>query len=200
MAGRFIALEGPDGSGKSTHARRLAEDLGAVLTREPGGTPIGEAIRALVLDPTNVAMSDRTEALLYAADRAQHATEVVRPALDAGRHVVSDRSVYSSIAYQGFGRSLGADRIREISAWALDGCWPDLVIVLTLSPESLAKRMHRELDRIERADAAFFAQVAAGFETFVRDEPERVVIVDADRPHATVAADVRAAVRTHLSL
>jgi dTMP kinase len=200
MSGCFIALEGPDGSGKSTHTRRLAEALGAVLTREPGGTPIGEAIRALLLDPANTAMSDRTEALLYAADRAQHAAEVVRPALDAGRHVVSDRSVYSSIAYQGYGRSLGAERIREVGAWALDGCWPDLVIVLTLTPDALAKRMRRELDRIERADPAFFERVRKGFEAFARDEPDRFAVVDADRAHATVAADIRAVVAARLGI
>ena len=130
MTGRFIVFEGPDGGGKSTQSALLAERLGAVLTRQPGGTAIGGALRAILLDPANTGLSDRAEALLMAADRAQHATELIRPSLAAGRHVVCDRYLYSSIAYQGYGRGLGPDRVRDISAWATDELWPDLAAAL----------------------------------------------------------------------
>ena len=132
MTGRFIALEGADGTGKSTQARLLAEHLGAVFTREPGGTPLGERIRDLVLDPDGDGPVNRAEALLMAAARAQHVERVVVPALAAGRDVVSDRYVASSIAYQGHGRDLGVEAVVAVNAFATDGLLPDLVVLVVL--------------------------------------------------------------------
>ncbi|HZA87181.1 MAG TPA: dTMP kinase, partial [Acidimicrobiales bacterium] len=123
--GRFVVLEGGEASGKSTQAARLAERLDAVLTREPGGTAIGAGLRDLLLDARTTGLADRAEALLMAADRAQHVAEVIRPALAAGRHVVSDRYVGSTLAYQGFGRGLPVDELRRLSAWAAHGVEPD---------------------------------------------------------------------------
>ena len=134
--GCYIAFEGSEGSGKSTHARRLAVELDAVLTFEHGGTPIGKLVRAILADPANSEMTDKAEALLIAADRAQHIEQVVRPALAAGRDVVSDRSIYSSLAYQGYGRGLPIDEVRAVNEWAIDGCWPDLVVLLDVPPTS----------------------------------------------------------------
>lgn len=195
--GTYVAFEGLEGCGKSTHVARLAERLGAVATREPGGTPVGAALRAAMLDPTNTSLSPRAEALLMAADRAQHVAEVVRPALDAGRHVVSDRSVYSSLAYQGHGRRLGEDAVRRINDWALDGTWPDLVVLIDVPLDVLAERMKkRELDRFEREDRAFFERVHAGFRSMAAAEPARFAVVDGTPPkdelHATIAATVAA--------
>lgn len=195
--GTYVAFEGLEGCGKSTHVARLAERLGAVATREPGGTPVGAALRAAMLDPANTSLSPRAEALLMAADRAQHVAEVVRPALEAGRHVVSDRSVYSSLAYQGHGRRLGEDAVRRVNDWALDGTWPDLVVLIDVPLDVLAERMKkRELDRFEREDRAFFQRVHAGFLSMAAAEPARFAVVDGTPPkdelHATIAATVAA--------
>ena len=158
----YIALEGGDACGKSTQAVLLADALGALLTREPGGTTIGGLIRGVLLDPAHDAMVDRAEALLYAADKAQHVAEVVEPALAAGRDVVSDRSAWSSVAYQGFGRGLGGERVRAINDWALDGRWPDLVVLLDLDPSEMAKRLRRAPDRLEQAGDGFHERVRDG--------------------------------------
>lgn len=195
--GTYVAFEGLEGCGKSTHVARLAERLGAVATREPGGTPVGAALRAAMLDPANTSLSPRAEALLMAADRAQHVAEVVRPALEAGRHVVSDRSVYSSLAYQGHGRRLGEDAVRRVNDWALDGTWPDLVVLIDVPLDVLAERMKkRDLDRFEREDRAFFERVHAGFLSMAAAEPARFAVVDGTPPkdelHATIAATVAA--------
>jgi dTMP kinase len=198
--GRFIALEGGEGSGKSTQAAQLADALGAVATREPGGTRIGALVRSIVLDPATQDLSDRAEALLYAADRAQHAAEVVRPALAAGRHVVSDRSAFASIAYQGHGRGIDPDVIRRLSGWAIDGCWPELVVLLDVAPTTALARLDRSFDRLENAGAEFHERVRAGYLEMAGADPERWVVVDADRPPADVAADVRRAVTERLGL
>ncbi len=133
VPGRYIAFEGPEGCGKSTHAERLGAELDAVVTREHGGTRIGQLIRGILADPGNTDLTDRAEALLIAADRAQHLEQLVEPSLAAGRHVVSDRSVFSSLAYQGYGRGLPLDTIRSINEWAIAGRWPELVILLDVS-------------------------------------------------------------------
>ena len=199
--GRYIALEGTEGTGKSTHARRLAVELDAVLTREHGGTPIGRLVRAILADPDHTELTARAEALLIAADRAQHLEELVRPALASGRHVVSDRSIYSSLAYQGFGRGLPLSEVRAVNEWAIGGCWPDLVILLDVPAEQLARRMHRrELDRFERSGPEFYERVAEGFRLLAAEEPERWVIVDGDRPMEEVAIAVRNTVRGRLDL
>lgn len=192
MSARFIVFEGGEGSGKSTQARLLAEHLDALLTREPGGSPAGAAIRRLLLDPASD-LEPRAEALLMAADRAQHVATVVRPALDAGVDVVCDRYAYSSIAYQGHGRGLPTDEVERLSDWAAVGLWPDVVVLLTVGSAVAAKRLDRELDRFEREDAGFHRRVAEGFAELAAADPARWVVVDGDGTIAEVAARVRAA-------
>src|SRR5680860_711000 len=133
----YIAFEGAEACGKSTHAAGLAEHLDAVLTRETGGTAIGRRLREILHDTSVTDLDDRAETLIVAADRAQHLAEIVRPALAAGRHVVSDRSVYSTLAYQGYGRGVPLDEIRVVNDWAVGETWPDLVILLTVPALSL---------------------------------------------------------------
>lgn len=194
----YIVFEGGEGSGKSTQARRLAGRLDAVLTREPGGTELGARLRALLLDPGEAPLGARAETLLMAADRAQHIHEVVRPALAAGRHVVSDRSVYSSLAYQGGGRELGIDVVRQLNDWALDGCWPDLVVLLDL-PEDVARgRLRRGLDRLERESASFHQRVRGAYLELATTE-DRWIVIDASEDVATVADRVWSAVEAALS-
>jgi dTMP kinase len=185
--GRYIAFEGGEGSGKTTQAARLATALGALLTGEPGGTKVGGLIRAIVLDPANGALADRAEALLYAADRAQHAAEVVRPALAAGRDVVSDRSAWSSVVYQGHGRGMDVDAVRRLSDWATLGCWPDLIVLLDVDAPTAAARMARALDRLERVGEGFHERVRSGFRALAAADPERWVVVDG-RPDADAVA------------
>ncbi|MFT3851628.1 MAG: dTMP kinase [Ilumatobacteraceae bacterium] len=197
--GWYIALEGPEGCGKSTQAAALASALDAVLTRETGGTEIGLRIREILHDVDTTGLAPEAEALLTAADRAQHLAEVVEPALAAGRHVVSDRSVYSALAYQGYGRELDVDEVRRINDWAVGGRWPDLVVLLDADPDVLAARIAgRELDRFEREGEAFHARVAAGFRAMAAADPERWVTIDAGAPVDDVGAAVLAAVRQRL--
>ncbi len=198
--GRFVAFEGGEGCGKSTQAGRLADALAAVATREPGGTDIGARLRDILLDPGTVELADRAEALLMAADRAQHLAQVVGPALASGRHVVSDRSAYSSIAYQGYGRGLPVDEIRGLSEWAADGVWPDLVILLEVPAATATQRLGEGLDRMERLDEAFHRRVADGFRALAEAEPARWVVVDGSRSIDEVAGAVRAAVAERLQL
>jgi dTMP kinase len=200
-AGRYIALEGAEGCGKSTHAARLGEALDAVLTRETGGTHLGNEIRTLLHDPANTHLADKAEALLIAADRAQHLHEVVRPALTTGRHVVSDRSAFSSLAYQGYGRGLPLEIVREISDWALDGHWPELVILIDVPVELLSERMaKRDLDRFEQADEAFHARVRAGFAEMAAADPDRWVVIDGTLEKDEVAHAIRTATLTRLGI
>ncbi|MCU1387833.1 MAG: tmk [Ilumatobacteraceae bacterium] len=199
--GRYIALEGAEACGKSTHAVRLADDLGAVLTRETGGTRIGAAIREILHDTDNHELSDHAEVLLIAADRAQHLAEVIRPSLAQGRHVVSDRSAYSSLAYQGYGRGVPIDVVRSTSDWALDGTWPELVLLIDVPPEILAQRMSsRDLDRFEQADAAFHDRVRAGFATMAAADPQHWLVIDGTGSMDDVAAIIRSTVRDRLGI
>jgi dTMP kinase len=203
MAGPFyIALEGSEGCGKSTHAQRLGEAIGAVVTRETGGTAIGQRLRAILHDTTVLDLDDRSETLIVAADRAQHVSEVVRPALATGRHVVSDRSVYSTLAYQGYGRGLPLDELRCINRWAMGDIWPDLVVLLTIPADVTAERMmrRRQLDRFEQAGDDFHTRVEHGFTAMAADEPERWVVVDGSRPKDDVASRIRGAVMERLGL
>ena len=202
MAGPFyIVLEGSEGCGKSTHAQRLAAALGAVATRETGGTPIGERLRAILHDTTVLDLDDRAETLIVAADRAQHMAEVVRPALSSGRHVVSDRSVYSTLAYQGYGRGLPLDDVRRINQWAMGDIWPDLVVLLTIPADVTAERMRRrQLDRFEQAGGDFHARVDRGFAEMAAGEPQRWAVVDASNSKEAVAAAIRTAVNERLGL
>ncbi|MDG1465461.1 MAG: dTMP kinase [Acidimicrobiales bacterium] len=194
MIGRFIAVEGADGTGKSTQARLLAERLGALFTREPGGTPLGEQIRDLVLDPAGEAPVDRAEALLMAAARAQHVDLVVAPALAAGRDVVSDRYVASSIAYQGHGRGLGAGSVAEVNEFATGGLAPDLVVLIEVSAPVASSRLgddrEGELDRIEQAGDDLQGVVADAYRAMAMADPDRWVIIDGDGTVDEVAARV----------
>ena len=200
-AGRYIALEGAEGCGKSTHAARLGEALDAVLTRETGGTHLGNEIRTLLHDPANTHLADKAEALLIAADRAQHLHEVVRPALTTGRHVVSDRSAFSSLAYQGYGRGLPLEIVREISDWALDGHWPELVILIDVPVGLLSERMaKRDLYRFEQVDEAFHARVRAGFAEMAAADPDRWVVIDGTLEKDEVAHAIRTATLTRLGI
>jgi len=196
---RYIAFEGPEGCGKSTHAKRLAARLDAVITREPGGTRIGAMLREVLANPDNTDMHARTEALLMAADRAQHVEEVVMPALASGRHVVSDRSVYSTLAYQGYGRGLSLDRLRDVNDWALGGRLPDLVVYMQVPSDVLAQRLaKRDLDRFEREGADFFERVNAGFDALMAADPTRWITIDGTLPKDDVEALVWERVTTHL--
>ncbi len=200
MTGRFIALEGGEGSGKSTQARLLADALGAVSTYEPGDTAVGAAIRSLLLDPATSGLDDRAEALLMAADRAQHAREVIRPALESGRHVVCDRFVASSIAYQGYGRGMPPDRIADLSAWATGGLLPDLTVLLDLPVHVAEARLSSAKDRFEAAGPDFHERVVNGYRTMAADDPAGWVVIDGTGTIEAVAAAVRAAVRERLGL
>ncbi|MDQ6837564.1 MAG: dTMP kinase [Actinomycetota bacterium] len=178
--GRFIVLEGGEGSGKSTQAARLARDRGALLTREPGGTAVGERLRAVLLDPVLPEVSDRAEALMMLAARAQHVAEVIAPALDAGRDVVCDRFSGSTFAYQGYGRGLDPNALARLSAWAADGVFPDRVILLQVPAPVATERLRGRgsTDRLEGAGAAFFARVADGFNALAAADPATWRVVD----------------------
>lgn len=200
-AARYIAFEGLEGCGKSTHVIRLAANLNGVATREPGGTALGATLRATMADTSNTALSPRAEALMMAADRAQHFEEVVIPALTEGRHVVSDRSVYSSMAYQGYGRMLDIDELRRINDWAIGGRWPDLVVFISVPLEVLFERLKkRELDRWEREDRAFFERILAGYQTMALADPERWLIIDGMPPKNELEPIIAQLVRQRLSL
>jgi dTMP kinase len=195
---RYLAFEGGDFTGKSTQAALLAARLDAVLTREPGGTEIGRLVRRIVLDPVHDVMADRAEALLYAADRAQHLYEVVRPALRSGRHVVSDRCAWASVVYQGVARGLGADDVRRVNDWAIEGRWPDLVVLLDLDPTSASARASGDLDRLEALGDGFHAEVRQGYLAVADADPDGWVVVDAAGSRDQVAAAVWTAVQDRL--
>lgn len=195
----YIALEGLEGCGKSTHTKRLGEHLDAVITREPGGTRIGGLLRAILADTENTDLDRRTEALLMAADRAQHMAEVIKPALDRGQHVVSDRSVYSTLAYQGYGRQLGTEALLSISTWALDNRLPDIVVYIDVPTDVLNQRLaKRDLDRFEREGPEFFARIARGFTELRAADPDRWIVIDGTMPKDDVEADIRAKVFARL--
>jgi len=190
----YIAFEGAEGSGKSTQAARLAGAIGAVLTRETGGTDIGARLREILHDTSVHDLDPRAEALITAADRAQHIAQVVRPALDAGNPVVSDRSVYSSLAYQGYGRELDIDEIRHLNEWGTTGVWPTTVVFLDTPDEVIAERMkRRDLDRFEAAGDDFHARVLAGFRAMAAADPDRWITVQAVGTVDRVADEIRLA-------
>ncbi len=199
-AGRLVALEGVDGCGKSTQAARLAQVLGAVLTHEPGATGLGRALRALLLDPSATsAPGPRTEALLMAADRAQHVDEVVRPALDAGRWVVTDRYSGSTLAYQGWGRRLPVAALREVVGFASGGVEADLSVLVDVPPEVARRRLAgARPDRLESLDPGFHRRVRDGYLELARGEPHRWVVVDGAGSVDDVATAVESAVRERL--
>ena len=186
--GIFISIEGPDGSGKSTQIENIKaffkeRNIDIVFTREPGGTPIGERIREIILDNNCKEMCSMTEAMLYAASRAQHVSEIIKPALSEGKVVVCDRFVDSSVAYQGFGRELG-DPVKVINMYAIDGCMPDVTFLLKLDPDIGIQRIlkGREAeDRLEQEKAEFHRKVFEGYLELEKMYPERVVGIDASR-------------------
>jgi dTMP kinase len=191
----LIAFEGGEGSGKSTQARLLAGRLGAVLTHEPGATATGRRIRELLLDPT-ADIDARTEALLMAADRAQHLSEVIAPALARGQHVVTDRYLYSSIAYQSYGRGLDRREVRQLSAFA-GAPEADLVVLITVSPDVRAQRVKAAPDRIEASGDDFHRRVEEGFRALADGDPHRWVVIDGDGTVDDVAGAVWTAVQSH---
>ncbi len=162
MSGVFIAFEGGDASGKTTQARRIAAGRGALFTREPGGTELGEMLRDLVLEPTT-SVNLRAEALMIAAARAQHVAEVVEPALARGRDVVTDRFTASSLAYQGFGSGLEIDAVRRLSEFATDGLVPHVTVLIDVPVEVAAGRFVDTRDRFEREDGQFHERVRQGY-------------------------------------
>ncbi len=202
----YIAFEGIEGCGKSTQAVTLVERLIAagcdvVATRETGGTAIGSRIRDVLHDPTNTHLDSIAEALLIAGDRAQHRAEVLSPALSSGRLVVSDRSVHSTIAYQGYGRELPLDLVRTVNDWALGGRWPDLVILLDISHvEAMTRLRSRNLDRFEQEDESFFLRVRNGFHLMAEKDPSRWVVIDAMASRDDIAAEVWRTVASRLGL
>jgi dTMP kinase len=190
----FVTFEGTDFSGKSTQATLLAtwlreRELEVVSTREPGGTALGEAIRELLLH--GLGMSPWAEAALFAAARAEHVACVIRPALERGAWVVCDRYVDSSVVYQGIARGLGAERVLDLNLALTDGLLPDRTFVLVLEPELAAGRGGTSLDRIEREDEQFRLSVAEGYRRLPSLAPERVTAIDAARPVAEIAEEIR---------
>ncbi|MFC8158253.1 dTMP kinase [Streptomyces cinereoruber] len=194
--GFFIALEGGDGAGKSTQVQVLADWIRAkghevVVTREPGATPIGKRLRSILLDVSSAGLSNRAEALLYAADRAEHVDSLVRPALERGAIVLSDRYIDSSVAYQGAGRDLSPTEIARISRWATDGLVPHLTVVLDVSPETARERFTEAPDRLESEPPEFHARVRAGFLALAAADPSRYLVVDAGQEPEAVTTVVR---------
>jgi dTMP kinase len=206
MAGLFITFEGGDGSGKSTQSRILAEWLEArghtvVMSREPGGTDLGEELREIVLHRRGE-IAPRAEALLYAADRAHHIATKVRPALERGDMVVQDRYLDSSVAYQGAGRVLGAGEVRDLSLWATEGLLPDLTVLLDLNEELGQERLadaRTRYDRLEAEHNAFHATVRAAYLALAEAEPQRFLVLDARDSVEFIAAAIRGRVEALLN-
>ena len=198
MNGRLIAVEGVDASGKSTQARLLADSLGAVLTFQFGATGVGEVIRGVLLDPANDSVDDRTEALLIIADKAQHVAEIVGPALESGRDVVTDRFTASTLAYQGYGRGLDLDELRAMMRFATGGLEPDLNLLLDLPLEQAWQRLGPSVDRFEGQGREFLDRVRAGYLAMAEADPARWAVVDAAGTTDEVAARILAAVRERL--
>lgn len=202
----FITLEGPDGSGKTTQAHLLAEWLreqgyDVILTREPGGTDIGDQVRAVLHDPRNTAMDARTEILLYSASRAQHVAQRIRPALAAGKIVISDRYADSTLAYQGYGRGLDLKTLRTITGFATGGLVPDVTLYLDVAPQEGLQRRRlggEEWNRLDAETLEFHQRVRAGYLELASLEPGRCVVIDAARSVEEVQAQIRREVRARL--
>ena len=197
VRGAFLSMEGPDGSGKGTQLEKLADLLDrygfeVVRTREPGGTPIGEKIRQILLDRENAGMTDETEALLYAASRAQHVREVIRPAVKEGKVVLCDRFVDSSAAYQGGGRKMGVDRILQINEAAVGGTMPDLTVYLDIDHrKAMARRCAvSEPDRMEMEAESFHGRVEDGYHQLIAKDPDRFAVVNAEGSREEIAAKI----------
>jgi dTMP kinase len=202
----FITFEGPDGSGKTTQIRLLADWLcergyEVVLTREPGGTDIGNQIRHVLHDPNNDEMDARTEILLYSASRAQNVAQFVRPALSASKIVISDRYADSTLAYQGYGRCLDLDTLETITAFATGGLAPDLTLYLDVpAQEGLSRRQSggEEWNRLDAEALEFHQRARAGYLNLIAQDPSRWVVIDAARPIEEIQSEIRAVVQTRL--
>lgn len=202
LPGLFIAFEGGDGAGKSTQAAELARvlesrGLTVLRTREPGGTPIGEKLRSLVLDHGNGHIDAHTEALIFAASRAAHAAQVIRPALDRGETVLTDRYIDSSVAYQGAGRNLGTDAVRSLNEWATSGLQPDLTVLLDVDPA--VGRQRRTAgdageDRLESEADEFHTRIRGAFLDLAAARPDRYLVLPAHLPVADLAMKILARV------
>ena len=203
--GLFVTFEGCDGSGKTTQINYLAQycmDLGhkVLLTREPGGTSISENIRAVILDPQNKELAPTTEALLYAASRAQHVAEVIKPALSEGKIVLCDRYIDSSIAYQGYGRDLG-DEVRIINEFAIQGLSPNITFFLDIKPSMGLARIEKkgDFDRIEKEAIDFHEKVYSGYMELIKNNPQRFIVVDGSAPMDILASQIRELFKKWLS-
>ena len=201
--GYFIAFEGGEGAGKSTQESLLAEalaerGLSVVRTREPGGTPAGERIREVLLSPEFDGLDARAEALLFAAARGEHVARVIGPALDRGDVVICDRYLDSSVAYQGYGRELGPDRVRDLSLWATGGLLPDLTIVLDVDPTVGLARFDQR-DRLEAEPLAYHQAVRAAFLALAEAEPDRYLVIDAAGQADDIATAILARVLTGMA-
>jgi dTMP kinase len=202
-AGFFIVFEGCEGAGKSTHVKRLAAHLQSlghdvVTTREPGGTPTAEMIRSILLNPDVHDLPDSAEALLFAAARADHAANLIRPALTRGAVVICDRYLESSVAYQGIARGLGEDRIRELSMWATGGLLPDFTLYLQIPVDASSARMDGE-DRMEAQSSDFHAMVHEAFRYLAQNSTRPHAVIDATAPKDDVELAIRAAVLTAMA-
>jgi len=200
--GLFITLEGIDGVGKTTQARLLVEyfinkSFAVVHTFEPGGTALGRSIRRMLLDPENQQLAPATEILLYAADRAQHVAEVIRPALAEGKVVVCERYIDSSVAYQGYGLGLAIDKILAVNKLATGGLEPDVTICLDAEPQSALARVGG--DRIEKRTLAYYERVRAGFLDIAAQNPQRVIVVSAEGSEEEVAQRVKSSIVRRLA-
>lgn len=196
----FVTFEGVDGSGKSTQAELLRDALAAegrevLLTREPGGTEVGERVRELVLDGPE--MTPWAEAALFAAARAELVATVIRPALDRGADVIADRYVDSSLAYQGIARGVGVEHVLELNLHLVQGLMPDITVLLLLDPAEAGRRVDRP-DRLERAGAAFHRRVDAAYRELAERFPERIVAVDASRPADALSELIRERLRSRI--
>lgn len=199
MTGFFIVFEGGEGAGKSTQERLLAQalrdqGLPVLQTREPGGTPAAEEIRRVVLSPEHAGMDARAEALLFAASRGEHVARVIRPALERGDVVICDRYLDSSVAYQGYARGLGPERVRDLSLWATGGLLPDLTIVLDVDP-SVGLARFSDRDRLEAEPLEYHQQVRAAFLALAEQEPSRYLVLDARQEVEVIAAEILARVQ-----
>ncbi|HJY67282.1 MAG TPA: dTMP kinase, partial [Streptosporangiaceae bacterium] len=198
--GLLIAFEGGEGSGKTTQARLISiwlRELGydVVTTHEPGATKVGMRLRALLLDTAHTGMSPKAEALMYAADRAEHVASVIAPALDRGAIVITDRYVDSSLAYQGAGRNLPVEEIARFNWWATGGRVPDLTVLLDMDPIAGLQRRARSADRLEAEPAEFHRRVRAGFRALAQADPSRYLVLDADRPTDEITRDIQNRIR-----
>lgn len=204
--GLFITFEGGEGSGKTTvckyiYNRLLSEGIDAIYSREPGGVDIAEQIRNVILNVSNTAMDVRTEALLYAASRRQHLVEVILPALEAGKTVICDRFIDSSLAYQGHARDIGIDEVMEINRFAIDNCMPDLTLYFDVAPEIGLSRINRRgeaLDRLDREKLSFHYKVHEGYRIVCEKYSERIKVIDASQSLEKVESDAYELIRKRI--